>query len=81
MPDRFQPTQFKVWYSHQVPCESFEREVPDAATGELLLDVIYSLALFQFDHKMIPDYCNTSGVVYLDEDGEWSDYDTEEWAV
>lgn len=76
----FTPTQFKIWYIHQVPSEPFERDVPDAATGQLILDTIYALALFQFEHNMIPDYANTGGVVYLDEDGEWSDYDAEEWA-
>ena len=39
------------------------------------------VALYQFDNHMIPDYCNTGGVLYLDEDGEWVDYDAEDWGA
>lgn len=75
----FKPSKFKLWYSHQVPGPSYEQEVPDAKTGQAILDAIYQVALYQFNNKMIPDYCNAGGIVYLDEDGEWSDYDPEEW--
>lgn len=75
----FRPAQFKIWYSHQIPGKSYEREVPDPVVGQQILDAIYDLALHQFDNNMIPDYCNAGGIVYLDEDGDWSDYDPEEW--
>lgn len=75
----FAPTKFKIWYVHQMPSEAFEREVADPATGQQILDIIYELALFQFANNMIPDYANTGGVVYLDEDGDWSDYNPDEW--
>jgi len=79
MAPEFRPSKFKLWYSHQVPGLSYEQEVPDARTGQMILDAIYQVALYQFDNKMIPDYCNAGGIVYLDEDGEWTDYDPEEW--
>lgn len=59
-------TQFKIWYTHhQIPGPRYEAEVPDAATGRLILE-------------HLPDYCNTGGIVYLDEDGEWVDYDEDD---
>lgn len=78
MPE-FVPTRFKIWYCHQVPSKSYEREVSDPAVGQLILDNIYEVILFAFDNRMIPDYDNAGGIVYLDEDGEWTDYDPEEW--
>ena len=77
----FTPTKFKIWYVHQIPGTAYEREVPDPQTGALMLDAIYSAMVHAFDHKMIPDYCNTGGIVYKDEDGDWIDYDPEEWEV
>lgn len=71
----FAPTKFKIWYIHQVPGKPFECEVPDAKTGQLILDTIYDLALFQFENHMIPDYANSGGIVFLDEDGDWVDYE------
>ena len=76
---RGRPTKFKIWYTHQVPGQAFEREVSDPAVGLQILDAIYDLALFQFSHNMIPDYANAGGVVYLDEDGDWVDYDPEDF--
>ncbi|MBB3752667.1 hypothetical protein FHT44_005179 [Mycolicibacterium sp. BK634] len=75
----FKPTKFKLWYQHQVPGPSFEQEVSDPVIGQKILDTIYDVALYQFHNKMIPDYCNMGGIVYLDEDGDWSDFHPEEW--
>lgn len=75
----FTPMNFKIWYNHQVPGPSFEREVPSPEVGLQILDAIYDVALYQFANNMIPDYANAGGVVYLDEDGNWSDYDPEDW--
>lgn len=74
------PTEFRVWYTHQVPGKTWEQPVPDPATGQAILDAIYSVALFQFENNMIPDYANAGGVTYLDEDGNWYEYDPEDWA-
>ena len=80
--DDFKPEKFRIWYVHQVGGgEAFERNVPDPETGQLILDAIYDLMLKMFDDRMIPDYCNTGGIVYLDEDGDWVDYHAEDWAV
>lgn len=71
--------RYRIWYAHQVDSEAtFEHEVPDPATGNLILEAIYRLALHQFGNNMIPDYANTGGIIYLDEDGEWVDYDEED---
>lgn len=75
----FTPSKFKIWYNHQVPGPSYEREVPNPEVGQQILDTIYDVALYQFRNNMIPDYANSGGIVYLDEDGEWSDYDPDDW--
>lgn len=75
----FRPSEFRIWYVHQVPSMAYQRDVPDPQTGELILDAIYDLAIFQYEQKMIPDYANMGGVLYRDEDGEWIDYHSEEW--
>lgn len=75
----FTPTEFKIWYIHQIPCQAFERIVDSPKIGAEILDIIYELALFQFDNGMIPDYANAGGILYMDQDGDWIDYDPEEW--
>ena len=76
----FKPTKFKLWYIHQVPGKAFEMEVSDPVAALQTLDVIYQVTLFMFRNRMIPDYANAGGVSYLDEDGDWIDYDPEEWS-
>ncbi|WPH57839.1 hypothetical protein [Mycobacterium phage WXIN] len=75
----FQPSQFKIWYTHQVPGPAYEQEVESPEVGQKILDAIYAVALYQYDNKMIPDYANTGGVIYLDPDGDWIDYHPEDW--
>lgn len=75
------PTKFKIWYNHQVPGPGYEQEVPNPEIGQAILDAIYQVALYQFTNRMIPDYANAGGIVYLDEDGEWVDYHPEDWAT
>lgn len=77
----FKPTKFKIWYVHQCPGPSYEQEVETPELGQKILDAIYQVALYQFRNNMIPDYANAGGVVYLDEDGEWTDYDAEDWEL
>ena len=71
----------RIWYIPQVPMKVFEASVPDLKTGKLVLDIIYELALFEFENKVKPDYANMGGIVrYEDVDGEmeWVDVDEEE---
>jgi hypothetical protein len=73
------PDKFKIWYIHQIPGKAWEREVPDPATGQLILDAIYDVALYQYATGMTPNYANAGGISYLDEEGDWIDYHPEEW--
>lgn len=75
----FLPAKFKIWYNHQISGPAYEQDVPDPVVGQMILNAIYQVALYQFRNGMIPDYCNTGGIVYLEEDGEWCDFDPEEW--
>lgn len=64
------PGDLRIWYIPQVPMKAFERDVPDFKTGQLLLDTIYELALFEYENKVKPDYCNAGGISRWEEDGE-----------
>lgn len=72
---------YKIWYAHQLGAgEAFERVVSSPEEGEKILDAIYDVMLHLFDNFMIPDYANTGGVLYLDDDGEWVDFHPEDFA-
>lgn len=75
----FIPSKFRIYYIHQVPGKPFVIDVPDAETGQAILDVISDLMLNLYETNQIPDYANTGGVEYLDWDGDWAEYDAEDW--
>lgn len=76
----FTPTKFRIWYKHQVGTDipPYTQGVDIPEVGTKILEGIYRAFLHAFDNKMIPDYANTGGVVYLDEDGEWVDWDPDD---
>ena len=70
--------KMKVWHIPQVPMQPFEVEVDSISEGRKLLEVLAKYDLFQFEHRIKPDYANMSGLVYLDADGEWIDVEEDD---
>lgn len=75
----FKPMVFRIYYIHQVPGKPFVMNVDSPEIGHAILDAIYKLMLLLVDTNHIPDYANTGGVECLDEDGEWVEYEAEDW--
>jgi len=74
----------QVWWVPQVPGKPFTVDVPDVATGVLMMDALAEYDLFQLRNRIKPDYCNAGGLRRwcADSDGEgtpgWEDwYDKE----
>ena len=63
----------KIWWIPQVPGKPFEVPVTSLAEARLLLDTLAAYDLFQYAHRIKPDYSNAGGLMeYLE--GEWSDW-------
>lgn len=67
-------TKLKVWWIPQIPMKAFEVEVSSIQEGVQIMDVLAGYDAFQFENNVKPDYCNSGGIVVLDEDGEWVDW-------
>ena len=70
-------SDYKVWYIPQVPMKAFEVEVGDLPTARLLLDTLCSFSLFEYEHRVKPDFSDAGGIAMLEEDGEWVDVEDE----
>lgn len=67
----------RVWWIPQVPGQPFTVNVSTIAEAQKLLTVLADYDLFQYRHRIKPDYANTGGLMVF-EDGEWTDwYDDE----
>lgn len=76
----------KVWWVPQVPGKAFEMSVSSPEEGARITDILARYDLFQYEHRIKPDYSNAGGLVVY-EDGEWIDWydedtgdDFDEWA-
>ena len=67
----------RVWWIPQVPGKPFRVSVPDLVSAKLLLETLANYDLWQYEHNIKPDYCNAGGLEIL-EDGEWSDWYSED---
>lgn len=74
--------KFRVWWVPQIPMESFVVEAPDLKTARLIEDTLAKYDLFQFEHRIKPDYANTGGVQRWDEDeNDWFDVESDEEVI
>ena len=67
-----------MWHIPQVPMKGFEVDVASIEQGKWLRGVLADYDRFQYENRVKPDYCNASGMRYLDTDGEWSDLDVDD---
>jgi hypothetical protein len=76
-PKEIKDGQLRVWHIPQVPMEAFRVYVKTIQEGKIVLDTLAFYDLFQFEHRIKPDYANAGGLqVY--ENGEWCDWYDEE---
>lgn len=76
-------SEIEFWWVPQVPMTSFSYPVPSIAHGRMLEDAFAKYYLFQLEHNVKPDYCNTGGIRWKHPaytEGEWWDYDREDMA-
>ncbi len=69
--------QLRVWWIPQVPMKPFEVFVSSFAQAKVLLEVLAQYDRFQLQNHIKPDYSNAGGLQVF-EDGEWSDFWTDE---
>ena len=66
--------ELRVWWIPQVPMKAFLYPVPTIEAGEMLLDALAEYDVFQYEHRIKPDYCKWLGLVV------WYDFDPRnEW--
>jgi hypothetical protein len=70
--------QLKVWWKPQIPCASFEVPVKTIEEAKLLLRTLALYDIFQFEHRIKPDYCNAGGLLVLDEIYGWIDWEDDD---
>lgn len=83
------PTEgdLRVWYIPQVPSESYEVDIPRRdGTSEsayleqaaFVLSAIIGLSIWEFDHRVKPDYSDAAGIARFDGE-DWEDVDPDEY--
>lgn len=72
--------KLRIWWIPQVGMEkTFYAEVKTIEEGKRLLDILACYDLFQLENNIKPDFCNTGGLTYWDEDEqEWIDWYSED---
>ena len=61
----------KVWWIPQVPMKPFTVNVKTIREAKLLLDTLGKYDMFQYQHRIKPDYSNAGGLnVYSPEDAD-----------
>jgi hypothetical protein len=66
----------RVWHIPQVPGKAFHVPVKSPREGALLLKVLASYDIFQFENRIKPDFCNAGGLEVC-EDGVWCEWEDE----
>lgn len=72
--------RFKIWYIPQIPMPAFEREYGNFDTAREVLDAIIGLSIFEFEHRVKPDYADMAGIQRWTEEG-WEDVEEDEWEL
>ena len=70
-----QEGDLRIWWVPQVPGKPFHVDVSNIREALVLLDVLAKYDLFQYEHRIKPDYSNAGGLEVF-EDGEWSEWES-----
>lgn len=71
--------QLKVWWIPQIPGSSFEVPVASVDEAKKILTVLADYDIFQYENRIKGDYCNAGGLVELTAEGEWIDWEDEDF--
>ena len=69
--------KMRIWHMPQVGVKNctFKVDVKNTDEAALLLNTLWDYDNFQFEKRLKPDFSNTSGLEYWDdEDQEWQEY-------
>ena len=79
--DQPKTTHYIVWWIPQIPGKAFEVGTDSAEFARKLEGVLADYDLFQFEHRIKPDYSNMGGTVEWDDDeGAYIDVDWDEFS-
>lgn len=67
----------RVWHIPQVPGRPFIVEVETPHIAKQIINLLAEYDLFQFEHRIKPDYTNASGLEVF-EGGEWTEWYSED---
>lgn len=68
-------TKLRVWHIPQIPMKPFYVSVESPEEAMKILEVLWDYDLFQYENRIKPDYANTSGLEYFDEEeNEWFEW-------
>jgi len=74
--------KLRIWWIPQVPkpagAEGFYVDVNSLREAKLLLETLAKYDLYQYQHRIKPDYANAGGLEVQEPDGEWCDWYNEE---
>ena len=68
---------YLVWWIPQVPMQPFKALVSTLVQAKTLVEAFAQYDLFQLRNNIKPDYSNAGGVMVF-EDGEWTDFYTDD---
>lgn len=61
----------KIYYYPQIgKAPAYEVVVPDFAAAVSTLNAVIGLSIFEFKHRLKPDYTDAAGIVRYESDGE-----------
>lgn len=85
MADQASHCDLRVWWIPQVPMTAFYVPVRSVEEGAKILNVLAAYDLFQFRHRVKPDYSSVGGLQVFDAEdkddapaGSWTDWYDEE---
>ena len=71
--------QLKVWWKPQIPCDSFEVPVANLEEAKILLRTLAAYDIWQFEHRIKPDFANAGGLVRWEEADGYNDAGWYDW--
>lgn len=67
--------KLRVWWVPQMPMKSFYVPVNTVEEAKKVLDILAAYDLFQLQHNVKPDFCNTGGLqIWDEEEQDWCDW-------